>query len=60
MNSAKKLLDLAEIGHAGYGQFSKGLIDDIKLLTNLNGIPKGFAEAQAKRFSERFQVALNT
>ncbi|MDO8386183.1 MAG: calcium-binding protein [Polaromonas sp.] len=62
MNSAQKLRDLAEIGHAAYGQFSDpaGLIRNLALLTNLNGGGKGFATDQASRFSNRFHVAIPT
>lgn len=61
MNNAQQLLDLAEIGHAAYGQYLEPRnIEDIALLTNLNNSGGGFATAQADRFRMRFAVAVPT
>lgn len=61
MNSVK-FLDLAELGHAAYGQFLSpvGPITELARLTNLNDGGKGMATEQAKRFAERFHIALPT
>jgi Ca2+-binding RTX toxin-like protein len=61
MNNAEHLLDLAETGHAAYGQYlTAGDIEQLGPLLNLNGSGHGFATAQADRFSKRFAVAVPT
>ncbi len=62
MNSARKLLDLAELGHAAYGQFISpiGRIQSNETLTNPNGRGMGLAAEQAERFRNRFHVAIPT
>ncbi|MDP2035439.1 MAG: calcium-binding protein [Polaromonas sp.] len=61
MNNAKHLLDLAETGHAAYGQYlTAGDIEQLGPLLSLNDSGHGFATAQADRFSKRFAVAVPT
>lgn len=61
MNNAQQLLDLAEIGHAAYGQYLEPRsIEDLAPLTNLNNSGSGFATDQADRFRRRFAVAVPT
>lgn len=60
MKNAQQLLDLAELGHAAYGQYTVSGIPNSARLTNLNDSGKGFATAQADRFRGRFAVAVPT
>jgi len=59
MNTAK-LRDFSELALAGYGAFGVAgvpLVDDLKIL---NGDPAGFSDLQARRFTDRFDVAIRT
>jgi Ca2+-binding RTX toxin-like protein len=61
MNTAQHILDLAETGHAAYGQYLEaGQIAELESLLNLNDSGHGFATAQADRFRKRFAVAVPT
>ncbi len=61
MNYSQKILDLAEVGHAAYGQYPlTGRIADLDRLIRLNEDDHGFATAQAERFRSRFNVAVPT
>ena len=54
------LLDAAELALAGYGQFLSVGTPSIARLKVLNEDLAGFAESQAKKFSERFRLPIPT
>ena len=59
MNSIK-LLELAELALAGYGQFRRKGTPRTGELENLNGDTHGFSTLQASRFAARLEVAVPT